>query len=741
MNLSPSLYEFVQKIFTADPRKRPRAYELSSFEFLATDAEVHATETPPTSSRPSISSVYPATPFRQRHNSASNDHGGIFASRYKQDFFEETRLGKGGFGEVMKVRKKLDGQFYAVKKIVQRRSSSTMTEILKEVRVLSQLSHPYVVRYYGTWTEEIGADGSNEEAVTSGEDSSSDSDDISPGGHPRLDFGVSTTGDIDYIGSAHESNIIFADDSGDDEDDEDYDGGEGSDDDDEDEDDDDEGDNDEKDEYGEDGEDETTSIDEQVDRNHKLFKHRTLSNPPIQKSTRTILYIQMEYCAGRTLRDLIRGGLYKNKDEVWRLFRQILESLVYIHGMNVVHRDLKPENVFMDSAENVRIGDFGLATSGQFSAADKQHAHLGQTDMTRSVGTALYVAPEVRSTATGTYTAKVDMYSLGIIFFEMCYEPVIGHERADKVGRLREKEPQLPKDFDKEKKSESEIILELLRHEPKDRPSSSELLSGGKLPDSMEKEQIRQTVAKLADSDSEGYTHIVNTLLSMPNKPARDFAWDMTSSKAVEGGELLFQNIVAEQMASIFRHHGALETQRAFFFPRSKYYSDNIVKLLDTSGLVMQLPWDLTLPNARALAKHTTPVLRSFTFGEVYRSPRHVGGQPTAVPTIGFDIVSTDTKDFAMKEAEVIKVVDEIVQNFPALDAKKFSFRLNHANLLGLIFQFCRIERSSHDEVAEILSRLNVQWSWTKIRVELRGLGVSSTSIDDLLQFDFQGKL
>lgn len=72
--------------------------------------------------------------------------GGPF-SRYKEDFVEEGRLGKGGFGEVVKARKKLDGRIYAIKKITQK-SSSSLTEVLKEVRLLSQLSHPYVVRKY-----------------------------------------------------------------------------------------------------------------------------------------------------------------------------------------------------------------------------------------------------------------------------------------------------------------------------------------------------------------------------------------------------------------------------------------------------------------------------------------------------------------------------------------------------------------------------------------------------------------
>jgi eukaryotic translation initiation factor 2-alpha kinase 4 len=142
--LSPSLHELVHRLFKADAKKRPRAFELSSSEFLATDAPILEEDVSSAGSRLGSISLIPGTPRRQRHN--STNASGAF-SRYLEDFVEEGRLGKGGFGEVVKARKKLDGQIYAIKKITQK-SSASLTEVLKEVRLLSQLSHPYVVRKY-----------------------------------------------------------------------------------------------------------------------------------------------------------------------------------------------------------------------------------------------------------------------------------------------------------------------------------------------------------------------------------------------------------------------------------------------------------------------------------------------------------------------------------------------------------------------------------------------------------------
>ncbi|EHL02003.1 putative Serine/threonine-protein kinase gcn2 [Glarea lozoyensis 74030] len=323
LSLSDSFAEFIGKLFKTDPRKRPRAFELSSSEFLATDAELlHVEVSSPSLSRfGSVSSLPLHTP-RRRHDSM-NAYSGP-ASRYKEDFVEEGRLGKGGFGEVVKARKKLDGQIYAIKKITQK-SSASLTEVLKEVRLLSQLSHPSVVRYYNTWTEEI-FDASERDDDTSTEAATNDfsASVISPGGDFNIEFANSTgapDGGLDFISSRGYPPIEFG-----------YD--------------------DNSDSESEDDDQSTSSSNQNAISSsedvHRLALRRSRSDSRYRRSFRTVLYISMEYCDKRTLRDIIKRGLHKEDDEMWRLLRQILEGLVHIHGLNVVHRDLKPENVFID---------------------------------------------------------------------------------------------------------------------------------------------------------------------------------------------------------------------------------------------------------------------------------------------------------------------------------------------------------------------------------------------------------
>ncbi|PBP24200.1 protein kinase [Diplocarpon rosae] len=713
--LSDSFNELVLEMFKADSKKRPRAVELGPSEFLATDApildEMSISQYP--SRLSSISSLMPTTSYRQRHDSMAT--GGPFQrSRYKEDFVEEGRLGKGGFGEVVKARKRLDGQIYAIKKITQK-SSASLTEILKEVRLLSQLSHPSVVRYYNTWTEELyDASELDEDATTENSDS-----EMSLGTGPNVDFGISTGG-LDFMSSTGYPQVAFGYDDESDED---------------------------KDSDEEDDNDSTSpgvqSPNGATDQRPTIALKRNRPSFRFQRPFKTVLYISMEYCEKKTLRDLIRLGLQKDHNETWRLFRQVLQGLAHIHGLNVVHRDLKPENIFIDAASNVKIGDFGLATSGQYTITDKISSaavHMSG-NMTRSIGTAFYVAPEVKSSVVGTYTSKVDMYSLGIIFFEMCFRPLVpGMDRARVSEGLRQKQPVFPDDFKpSELPVQADIILSLLNHSPKDRPSSSELLKSGRIPVQMEDETIRQALAGLTDSKSPYYDKMMQALFTIPINPAKDYAWEMEVVNH-SANDLLLQGLVKQKLISIFRNHGAVETPRTLLFPRSDHYGSNVVQLLDERGALLQLPYDLTLPHARAIAKHDPPVQRSFAFGRVFRD-REAGGQPLAFGEVDFDIISSDSLDLALKEAEVIKVLDEIVGSFPSLAPTKMCFHLNHADLLGLIFDFCRIEPGIRQAVADTLSKLNVQlFTWQKIRTELRSpvIGVSAPSVDDLQRFDFR---
>ena len=77
--------------------------------------------------------------------------------------------------------------------------------------------------------------------------------------------------------------------------------------------------------------------------------------------------------------------------------------------VRVMHRDLKPANIFIDAHDNLKLGDLGLGrdfTSQTMEAFSR-------------VGTPLYMSPQILSKQS--YTNKSDLWSVGLIFYEMIY--------------------------------------------------------------------------------------------------------------------------------------------------------------------------------------------------------------------------------------------------------------------------------------------------------------------------------
>lgn len=119
-------------------------------------------------------------------------------------------------------------------------------------------------------------------------------------------------------------------------------------------------------------------------------------------------YIVMEYVKGRTLKQLInmRGAL--TMDEAVHIMKQLTSAIDHAHLHNIIHRDIKPQNVLVKDDGTIKITDFGIAV-----ANDNVQLTLNNAVM----GSAHYLAPE---TAQGKDpNEQVDIYSLGIVFYEL----------------------------------------------------------------------------------------------------------------------------------------------------------------------------------------------------------------------------------------------------------------------------------------------------------------------------------
>ena len=119
-------------------------------------------------------------------------------------------------------------------------------------------------------------------------------------------------------------------------------------------------------------------------------------------------FMVMEYLAGGTVADRLRGGREIPQALALRWLQEAGEALDCAHRHDVVHRDVKPANLLIDERGRLAVGDFGIATV----ATEASVTQTGQV-----LGTAAYISPEQ---ARGEQaTAASDRYALACIAFEL----------------------------------------------------------------------------------------------------------------------------------------------------------------------------------------------------------------------------------------------------------------------------------------------------------------------------------
>jgi len=122
-------------------------------------------------------------------------------------------------------------------------------------------------------------------------------------------------------------------------------------------------------------------------------------------------YIVMEYVDGVSVQQLLLRERYLDNAVCAYIALRTAKALGYAHGKGVIHRDIKPDNVLISRNGDVKLADFGIATS-------REDAGENLTFEGMTLGTPAYMAPE-QFEDSRTVDGRADLYSLGVMLYEM----------------------------------------------------------------------------------------------------------------------------------------------------------------------------------------------------------------------------------------------------------------------------------------------------------------------------------
>lgn len=172
-------------------------------------------------------------------------------------------------------------------------------------------------------------------------------------------------------------------------------------------------------------------------------------------------YMVMEYVKGMDLKAYIKQNFPIPYQEVINIMEQVLSAVAVAHAHNIIHRDLKPQNILIDEKGVAKITDFGIAVAMSENALTQTNTVLGSVH---------YLSPE--QARGGMATKKSDIYSLGIILYELLTGTVpfkgetaisiaIKHFQSE-IPSVREFDPRIPQALEN-------VVLKATSKKPSDR--------------------------------------------------------------------------------------------------------------------------------------------------------------------------------------------------------------------------------------------------------------------------------
>uniref|UniRef100_A0A8B9SGJ9 non-specific serine/threonine protein kinase n=1 Tax=Anas platyrhynchos TaxID=8839 RepID=A0A8B9SGJ9_ANAPL len=198
------------------------------------------------------------------------------------------------------------------------------------------------------------------------------------------------------------------------------------------------------------------------------------------------LYIVMDYCEGGDLFKKINAqkGILFSEDQILDWFVQICLALKHIHDRKILHRDIKSQNIFLTKDGTIQLGDFGIAR------VLNSTVELART----CIGTPYYLSPEICQNRP--YNNKSDIWALGCVLYEMC---TLKH--AFEAGNMKNlvlkiisgSFPPVSMHYSYDLRN---LLSQLFKRNPKDRPSVNSILEKNFIAKRVEKFLTPQLIAE-----------------------------------------------------------------------------------------------------------------------------------------------------------------------------------------------------------------------------------------------------
>ncbi|KAI8469455.1 MAG: hypothetical protein J3K34DRAFT_459347 [Monoraphidium minutum] len=540
-----------------------------------------------------------------------------------------------------------------------------------------------------------------------------------------------------------------------------------------------------------------------------------------------MLYIQMEFCP-RTLSKVLEEGPMEEAD-AWQVLRGILQGLAHIHSQGVIHRDLKPANIFYDSQGQVKLGDFGLAkfnhpapaadgapaaavpgspshlagrgtgaagpgaggallgAAAAAAAAAAASGTLGLSERTGVCGTSWYISPEIANgwasydeKARGGGGGEVDLFSLGVVAFELWHPFSTAMERALLLRDLREA-GRLPEGWEAAHREVAGLIRWLMSPKPSDRPTARGVLRSELLPPVVEDEQLKDLVRSLPANPA-AYERVVDAIFSTaasapPAAPGGDDGGEGGGGGAGGGGgsgmgpmglgelpgaplnvHVSVRDAVARVVHDVFRSHSAVPVASNVVGIAHAGLPRDAVRLLAPSGAQISLryesryPFAVWLAQQAALAGGGGPAaaggvdsVRRYEVSHVMRAGR-VRGLPATYLQADLDIVSpaagAGVAERTLAEAEVLKALTQVLDALPD-ELGQYEVRLNHRVIRAAAIAALAVPRETLPNALNLLSTAAAAspahpdargGAWPSIRAGLDGLGLDSDPVPGRLR-------